>query len=51
MAKQVKYSVIVPVYNAEETIHRCVDSLLKQNYSDMEFFLINDGLENCKIEV
>lgn len=38
-----KYSVIIPIYNAEKTLHRCVDSLLDQNYSDMELILVNDG--------
>jgi glycosyltransferase involved in cell wall biosynthesis len=47
----VKYSIIIPVFNAEETVHRCVDSLLMQNYTDMEIILVNDGLENCMIEV
>lgn len=39
----VKYSVIIPVYNAKKTLRRCVDSLLNQNYSDMELILVNDG--------
>lgn len=38
-----KYSVIIPVYNAEKTLRRCVDSLLNQDYSDMELILVNDG--------
>lgn len=38
-----KYSVIIPVYNAASTLHRCVDSLLNQHYSDAEIILINDG--------
>lgn len=38
-----KYSVIIPVYNAEKTLRRCVDSLLNQNCSDMELILVNDG--------
>ncbi|TLS49407.1 glycosyltransferase family 2 protein [Paenibacillus antri] len=36
-------SVIVPVYNAEKFIRRCVDSLLSQSYRDFEVLLINDG--------
>ena len=39
----VKYSVIIPVFNAEKTICRCVDSLLAESYSDMEIILVNDG--------
>ena len=38
-----KFSVIIPVYNAEKTLRRCVDSLLKQNYADAEIILVNDG--------
>lgn len=38
-----KYSVIVPVYNTETTLARCVDSLLSQNYELAQIILINDG--------
>ena len=36
-------SVIVPVFNAEKSLHRCVDSILTQKYTDFELLLINDG--------
>lgn len=36
-------SIIVPVYNAENTIRRCVDSILDQEYTDFELLLVNDG--------
>lgn len=36
-------SVIVPVYNAEKYLHRCVDSILSQTYTDLELLLIDDG--------
>lgn len=36
-------SVIVPVYNAEKYLNRCVDSILEQTYEDFELLLINDG--------
>lgn len=36
-------SVIVPVYNAEKFIKRCIDSILCQTYKDFELILINDG--------
>lgn len=38
-----KVSVIVPVYNAEEYLHRCIDSILAQTFTDFELLLINDG--------
>lgn len=39
----VRLSIIVPVYNVENYIHKCVGSLLKQDYMDMEILLIDDG--------
>lgn len=38
-----KISIIVPVYKAENYLHRCVDSLLAQTFSDFEVLLIDDG--------
>ncbi len=38
-----KYSVIIPVYNVENYLSRCIDSLLTQNYSDLEILLIDNG--------
>lgn len=38
-----KYSVIIPIYNAEKTLARCLDSILRQPFSDYELLLINDG--------
>jgi len=36
-------SVIIPVYNAEKTLRRCVDSVLEQTCSDLEAVLVDDG--------
>ena len=36
-------SVIVPVYNAEQTIRRCVASILDQQFTDLELLLVDDG--------
>ena len=38
-----KLSVIVPVYNVEKYIHRCIDSIISQTYADMEIILVDDG--------
>ena len=36
-------SIIVPIYNVEKYLRKCVDSLLKQSYSNIEILLIDDG--------
>jgi glycosyltransferase involved in cell wall biosynthesis len=36
-------SVIVPVFQAEKNLHRCIDSILAQTYSDFELILVDDG--------
>lgn len=36
-------SVIVPVYNVEKYIHRCIDSILSQTFTDFELILVDDG--------
>lgn len=36
-------SIIIPVYNAEKTLNRCVDSVLNQTFHDWELLLIDDG--------
>ncbi len=36
-------SVIVPVYNAEFYLRQCIDSIIKQTYTNLEIVLVNDG--------
>ena len=40
---QPKISVIIPVYKAEKYLHRCVDSILAQTFTDFELILVDDG--------
>lgn len=37
------FSIIIPVFNMEKTLERCVDSVLKQSCKDWEIILVNDG--------
>jgi glycosyltransferase involved in cell wall biosynthesis len=37
-----KVSIIVPVYNVEKYIHRCIDSILKQTFTEFECILVDD---------
>lgn len=41
--KKVKISVIVPIYNVEKWLSKCINSILAQNFKDFELILINDG--------
>ena len=38
-----KYSVIIPVHNVENYLHRCINSILVQEYTDLEILLIDNG--------
>ena len=43
-------SVIVPIYNVERYLARCINSLIQQTYSNIEILLINDGSkDNCEL--
>ena len=44
-----KISVIIPVYNSEEFLPKCLNSLVKQSYKNLELIIVNDGSpKNCK---
>ena len=45
-----KVSVIVPVYNVEKYLNRCIDSILNQKFTDFELILVDDGSpDNCGV--
>ena len=46
-----KYSVIVPVYNAEEYLDKCLNSILKQTNQDFEVICINDGSTDKSLDI
>ena len=46
-----KISVIVPVYNAEKYLQRCIDSILTQTFIDFELLLIDDGSKDKSGEI
>lgn len=41
--RETKISIVVPVYNAEKELQRCVDSIFRQSFSNWELLLIDDG--------
>ena len=45
-----KISIIVPIYKVEDYLHRCIDSIINQTYSNLEIILVNDGSpDNCGV--
>lgn len=46
-----KISVIVPVYNTEKSLHRSIDSILSQTFTDFELLLIDDGSKDSSGEI
>lgn len=46
-----KISVIIPVYNAEKYLSRCIDSILNQSFTDFELLLVNDGSDDHSGEI
>ena len=49
--KKKKISIIIPIYNGEKTLNRCVNSILKQNFPELEILLINDTSKDNSIKI
>ena len=46
-----KITVIVPVYNVENYLEKCLDSLINQTYKNLEIIVINDGSTDNSINI
>lgn len=46
-----KISIIIPIYNMEKHLSKCIDSILKQTYSDFELILVNDGSTDSSLKI
>lgn len=51
MKKRKKLSIIVPVYNVEKYLRRCLDSLVNQSLDNIEVICINDGSKDSSLEI
>lgn len=51
IVKERKISVIIPAYNSEETIARALDSVISQNYSNLEIIVIDDGSTDSTYDI
>ena len=41
--KKPKVSIIIPVYNSQDYLEKCFESILKNNYKNLELIVVNDG--------
>lgn len=44
-------SLIIPIYNAEKYLHRCLTSVMQQTFQNMEIFLVNDGSQDRSLDI
>ena len=46
-----KVSIIVPVYNVEKYLEKCLDSIVNQTLKDIEIIVVNDGTKDNSQEI
>ena len=46
-----KFSIVIPVYNVEEYIGRCLESVKNQTFKDYEVIVVNDGTKDNSMEI
>lgn len=44
-------SIVIPVYNSEKYIARCLDSIINQSLADIEIIVLNDGSKDCSEQI
>ena len=46
-----KVSIVVPVYNMEKKLKKCLDTLVNQTYEDLEIIVVNDGSKDGSLDI
>ena len=46
-----KVSIVVPIYNVEQYLPKCIESLIQQTYRNIEILLVNDGSKDGSEEI
>lgn len=46
-----KISVIIPIYNTEEYLSKCIESVIYQDYIDLEIILVDDGSTDNSLRI
>ena len=51
MTNPIAISVIVPIYNVEDYLSKCLESIIEQTFQNLELILVNDGSTDASVEI
>ena len=49
--KEILISIVVPIYNSEQHLSKCIESILRQTYGNIEIILVNDGSTDNSLKI